>query len=526
MPAPGLWPRLLRGLARGSMLRDVADQLDHPRGSIEARGRAGCAVLVLALLLLAAGAGGGSAARPEKTVTLVFGGDVMLGRGVAPLLAQAPGEAFAGVRFELAGPDLAIANLESPLTLRPHLASRGPNALEAKPGSARLLKAAGFDAMSIANNHAGDAGPGTVPDTIRALSAQGIATLGGGETEADAYRPQLLDVHGVRVALLSFDATGQGPRAGRATAGVAWWSAARVREAVRRARAEADVVVVGLHGGAEYETRTGRWMRHLAGLLSTWGADVVWGSGPHVVQPTSVIRQKGGRATVVSPSLGNLLFDQHLPGTRQGELLEVLAGADGVRAYRLGTTLQQPSNAVVFGRWLSPRGDAVALAGDWWGLARKVSPVRVRRPGRLVGFPGKVVSAAIGDVEGNGSEQLVVSFWRPYRRTDVNALLPRSRLVDRRGLTAHVGLYEPATRRELWVAGTLLRPVLRLAPCDGTLAVAYSTLNGSTVVGAGAWRWRGFGFTPLPDLPGRGTPACADVDRDGRLDPLILRRTP
>ena len=97
----------------------------------------------------------------------------------------------------------------------------------------------------------------------------------------------------------------------------------------------------------------------------------------------------------------------------------------------------------------------------------------------LPGFPGKVVDAATGDPEGNGGRQLAVSFWRPYRRTDVNAVIPRGRLVDRRGLTAHVGLYVPGSRRELWVAGTLLSPVSRLAPCDGSLAVAYTTLNGT-----------------------------------------------
>ena len=143
----------------------------------------------------------------------------------------------------------------------------------------------------------------------------------------------------------------------------------------------------------------------------------------------------------------------------------------------------------------------------------------------LPGFPGRVVDAATGDAEGNGGRQLAVSFWRPYRRTDVNAVIPRTRLVDRRGLTAHVGLYVPGSRRELWVAGTLLSPVSRLAPCDGALAVAYSTLNGTSTVSTGAWAWRGFGFSPLPVLAGPGRPGCADIDGDGRLDPVILGRT-
>jgi hypothetical protein len=107
----------------------------------------------------------------------------------------------------------------------------------------------------------------------------------------------------------------------------------------------------------------------------------------------------------------------------------------------------------------------------------------------------------------------------------VNALVPRKALLDRRNLTAHIGHNRPRDLRPLWVAGTLLRPVRRLAVCDGALALAYSTLDDPAVVGTGAWRWNGFGFNAQPDLPGSGHPACADVDGDGRLDPLILERS-
>jgi poly-gamma-glutamate capsule biosynthesis protein CapA/YwtB (metallophosphatase superfamily) len=490
-------------------------------------------VVAAAVLLLATS--GTSGARPPATVKpaavkpatvkLIFSGDVMLGRGVAPLAATDPNGVFGGVAVELRSADFTVSNLESPLTNRPHRYSHGPNALEARPASARILATAGFDAMAIANNHAGDAGPKTVPDTMRALGNAQLGTIGAGANIAAAYTPYLDTIHGVRIAFLSFDDTGEGPRAGPAEPGVAWWDPARVRPAVTRARAEADVVVVGLHGGSDYDPTTDPWLLHLGRLLAAWGADVVWGTGPHVVQPTELIRGRGARTTVVATSLGNLVFDQYIPGTRTGELLEVLVGRNGVRAYRLGATAQEESNAVDFRDWRQPHGDAAALDGEWWSLAGKVTPARSMNPGRLRGFPGHVVAAGIGDPEGNGSSQLAVSFWRPYRRTDVNALIPRARLVNRHGLTSHVGIYEPGDRAELWVAGTLLEPVVRLAACDGALAVAYSTLNGSSVVGASAWEWRGFGFSPLPELTGRGSPGCADVDGDGRLDPVILGRT-
>jgi len=472
-----------------------------------------------AVLLLAAPRAGAS---NGPTVRLLFAGDVMLGRGVAPVAAADPRGLFAGVRDEITAADLAVANLESPLTLRRHLPAFGPNALEARPASAALLAGAGFDAIAIANNHAGDAGPHTVTDSIAALARAGVTVLGAGSSAAAAYAPRIVEVNHLRVALLAFDATGQGPRAGVATPGVAEWNERLVRAAVQRARREADVVTVGIQGGTEYVPATDPRVMHLARQAAAWGADVVWGQGPHVVQPIRVLHVRSdGRPTVVATSLGNFLFDQHIPGTERGALLEVLAGADGVRAFRIGSVLA--TAPMQFLGWKLPQGDAAALGDDWWSLARRVTPAAPQRPPSLTGFAGTVVAAAVGDPEGNGSRQLVVAFRRPFRPTNISPLVSRSELVDRRGLTAHVGLYRPGTLAPLWVAGTLLRPVAAVAACDGAIAVGYSTLDGRTIVATGAWRWGGFGFLTLPPLPGRGVAACADVD--GRLDPVVLERS-
>jgi poly-gamma-glutamate capsule biosynthesis protein CapA/YwtB (metallophosphatase superfamily) len=480
------------------------------------------------LLLLAAAAAVLLIVAPEAgassgpTVRLLFAGDIMLGRGVAPVAAADPQGLFAGVRDEVSAADLAVANLESPLTLRPHLPAFGPNALEARPSSATLLAGAGFDAIAIANNHAGDAGPRTVTDTVAALSRAGLAVLGAGSSAAAAYEPRIVLVNHVRVALLAFDATDQGPRAGAATPGVASWNDRLVRAAVQRARREADVVTVGIQGGTEYVPATDPHVMHLARQVAAWGADVVWGQGPHVVQPIRVLHvRRDGRPTIIATSLGNFLFDQHIAGTQQGALLEVLAGAGGVRAFRIGSV--RATAPMQFLGWKLPQGDAAALGNDWWSLARRVTPAATERPRRLTGFQGTVVAAAVGDPEGNGARQLVVAFRRPFRPTNISALVSRRELVDRHGLTAHVGLYRLGTLQPLWIAGTLLRPVAAVAACDGALAVGYSTLDSSAIVATGAWSWGGFGFLTLPQLPGRGVAACADVD--GRLDPIVLERS-
>jgi poly-gamma-glutamate synthesis protein (capsule biosynthesis protein) len=133
----------------------------------------------------------------------------MLGRDVEPVATLDPVGLFEDVRFVVGEADIAATNLESPLTFRPHLHS-GVHALEADPRLAALVGAAGFDVFGIANNHAGDAGPESVLDTVEALAERGLVAVGRGSDEAAALRPVVVAPSGLRVAYLAFDATGQG----------------------------------------------------------------------------------------------------------------------------------------------------------------------------------------------------------------------------------------------------------------------------------------------------------------------------
>ena len=462
---------------------------------------------------------GSRIAEPEETAArLLFVGDVMLGRRVSAVAETDPQGLFADVERVVRDADLAFANLESPLTTRPHT-SANPYALEADPAVAATLSAAGFDVLGIANNHAGDAGPASILDTIEAVSGAGMQTVGGGEDADAAWAPLLVDVSGLTVAVLAFDVSGHGLAANDGP-GVASWDPDRAKTAVRDARAVADVVIAGIHGGLEFWQDVDPLLGPVAHDLARWGVDIVWGHGPHVAQPISVSHADDVRPTVIATSLGNFLFDQQTEETSNGSILEVLVDGDGVAAWRTGSK-HHDDLRVHFAEWDIPEGNAVLVDGDWWNLTHDL-PVKAV-PASTTGFPfGDANAGSVGDVTGDGTDEILVSFRHLMRNPDWD---PRPLATDTSGRSAHIGVFE-SDWTPVWMSRRPPHPVGSLAACDGSAAFAYTTLSDPTVVATGAATWNGFGFTVAPDLAGPGTPACADVDHDGHLDAIVVDRAP
>ena len=449
----------------------------------------------------------------------------MLGRDVADVVAIDPGSIFEQLRPVLVDADLAFANLESPLTTRPH-ATAG-YALEADPGIAPLLAAAGFDVVDLANNHATDAGPATVLDTLAATDAAGLRSVGAGADEAAASAPLVLDVDGVRVGILAFDMTGGGTAATAGSPGVNTWSRAAAEHAVTEMRADVDLLVVGLHGGVEYLPHPDPVLQRAVEDLAGWGADVVWGHGAHVAYPATV--DVGSHPAVLAPGLGNAVFDQRLPGTDEGAVLEVMADAGGVLAARTGTVSIRAGRATFTG-WHDPTGDAVALDGEWWTPAR---PVTDAPAGDCDAFDldmvtaglregSMTVAASCGAVTDAGATEMAIAYRRPFTHELLQDAYPGHRWADAEGMGAHLAVMTPDARMT-WGAATLPDPIGAVVVCSGSLAVGYTTLDDPTVVAAGAWTWRGFGFSTAPPIPDPTSIGCADIDHDGATEPLIRR---
>lgn len=298
-----------------------------PPGSLPLR-RAVLGALLLLLLAVAgrglsvllAPAGTPPSKRPasppapaESSLTLVFAGDVILDRGVAAALRARGAPALAAaLRPFLADADLAFLDLETPLsdTGAPRIKEV---TFRSDPALAPVLADAGVDVVSLANNHSGDYGPAALRDTLRHLDAAGIAHCGAGPDLAAAMAPAILERHGVRVAYVGFCEPFWGVAvAGDRAAGIAPTDTAVIVNALRAARARADLVIASFHWDWEYDFYPDQETKLLARLAVAHGADLVIGHHPHVIQGSELVD-----GIPVAYSLGNFVFDQKRPRCRE-----------------------------------------------------------------------------------------------------------------------------------------------------------------------------------------------------------------
>ena len=289
---------------------------------------------------------------PHGTVKIAAVGDTML--GITPTLAPSPGTYLGRMRSALTG-DVVFGNLEGTLTDAAASKCGGapsPScfAFRVPPDYARALRQSGFTVLSNANNHSFDFGQAGEDDTVRALHRAGIAQTGlPGQIT-------IVRTKGLRIAFVGFAPYPN-------TASLTDLRAAR--KLIHRADRRADLVVCAIHAGAE-----GTSALHLTGgeeiylgedrgnpeafahMAVDAGADLVLGSGPHVLRAMELYRRR-----LIAYSLGNFAgyHNFSLEGALgESVVLRVTLAADGrfhsgrlvsVRLEGAGQPVPDPSGA-------------------------------------------------------------------------------------------------------------------------------------------------------------------------------------
>ncbi len=336
---------------------------------------------------------------PATTWTMFAGGDILLDRGVyetvkvkgkgvdfpfdggfADITARVCCSGFgwdvprtkrtgqAGAfRALISGADIAIANFENPAPDNPSWHTKG-TVFSADPKLIDGLANAGFDYVSLANNHIRDAGGQGLLQTIKNVTKRGIKVSGAGKDLAAARRPAMLEAGGVKVAVLGYDAIAGGYHATATKIGSAPLQANLVKQDVAAARdSGADIVIVFPHWGTEYDPTPFASQQKLARMIIDSGADMVIGNHAHWAAAMEVYEGKP-----IWYALGNFVFDQTWSEpTMEGITLELT-----FRGTQLAQVHMRPHIILDKAQpnFLDPNGDGKVVMGQVYSASKGLLP--------------------------------------------------------------------------------------------------------------------------------------------------------
>lgn len=252
-----------------------------------------------------------------SSVSFVAVGDNLIHK---PIYNQAAARTSEGYDFSYAyenfddiisAPDVAILNQETIISTE-HNVSTYPMFNSPVEVGEEMLEL-GFDVFNIATNHSIDCGEKGLISAINFWKGKNAITCGAYLNKEDYSDIPMHEVNGVKIAYLGFTESTNGlslpsdsevilVRASEET---------RLQQRIIDAKAVADVVVVNAHWGNEYTHEPTDTQRQLAGKLASWGADVIIGTHPHVIQPVEYINNEDGSRTLVAYSLGNFISAQN-----------------------------------------------------------------------------------------------------------------------------------------------------------------------------------------------------------------------
>jgi gamma-polyglutamate biosynthesis protein CapA len=244
-----------------------------------------------------------------ETYTLLFVGDIMLDRGVKHMVEKYGEDytfPFLKISEKLESADVLFGNLESMIS------DKGFNqgskySFRASPDSVEGLVFAGFDVLSLANNHTFDYGREAFEDTMNRLKEKNILYTGAGFSAEEAHTPTIIELEdGTTVGFLGYtEFLFPSAYATEEKSGITTFSLDNMKEDVQKAKESVDILVVTLHFGEEYQKIQNENQEHISKTAVDSGADIIIGHHPHVTQE---VEEYNGKH--IAYSLGNFVFDQ------------------------------------------------------------------------------------------------------------------------------------------------------------------------------------------------------------------------
>lgn len=264
-------------------------------------------------------------AQDTTRLSLLFLGDIMQHDSqIADALDKRSGTydykpCFQYVKPYIEAVDLAIGNLEVTLAGRPY---KGYPQFSAPDELLVALKDIGMDVIVTANNHSVDRGKAGVERTIAMLDSFNIPHTGTFATQSarDQSYPLIVERQGFRLAILNYTYGTNGLPVSKPNV-VNLIDTATIRQDLQKAvDLKPDAIIVFPHWGLEYQSLPSKSQKEITELFFRYGARMVIGSHPHVLQP---MEWRKSENQLIAYSLGNFVSGQRKRYTDGGALIRI-----------------------------------------------------------------------------------------------------------------------------------------------------------------------------------------------------------
>lgn len=182
----------------------------------------------------------------------------------------------------------------------------------------------GFDVINLANNHMLDKGAKGMAENIEYWDGvEGVVHTGAYKNDEDVNKVEYTECNGLKVGLIGITQYTNGLYLPKDSELRIIYSENEelIESKIKKTKEECDLVLVNVHWGNEYQTEPTAEQRALAEKMVQWGADVIIGHHPHVLQPIEYIDKPDGTKALVVYSLGNFISQQNKPSRVVGGMV-------------------------------------------------------------------------------------------------------------------------------------------------------------------------------------------------------------
>ncbi|MEQ9809530.1 CapA family protein [Streptococcus jiangjianxini] len=224
---------------------------------------------------------------------------------------------FTYVKDRISSADLAIGDFEG--TISPDYPLSGYPLFNAPESIAQTLKNTGYDVVDLAHNHILDSGLEGALNTKKTFNKLGIDAVGVYEKNRSKEEVLIKNVNGIKIAILAYSYGYNGMDANLTAEEynrhMSDLDRDEIKSELKAAEKKADVTIVMPQMGEEYRLTPTDGQKKLYRQMVEWGADVILGGHPHVVEPAETIKKDGQKKFIIY-SMGNFISNQ------QAEIME------------------------------------------------------------------------------------------------------------------------------------------------------------------------------------------------------------